>query len=225
MTEAQEERRLQVAVVTGHHPFDVIALHDLWTSFPQFDVYVQHMEDYVTDVARMREHYDVVVFYNFHQVTPGLETDWWEKDTKTALEQLGVSGQGIMILHHALLAYKQWAWWTDLVGVEDRSFGYYMNQQMHVHIEKPDHPILAGLSDFDLTDETYTMGNAEDEKGNTVLLTVDHPNSMRTLAWTRQHCNARVFCWQSGHDGTAFSNPAFNQIMHNAIRWLAGNTN
>lgn len=218
-----DKKKIPVAVVTGRHPFDVVAFHDLWCSFPHFEVYVQHMEDFVSDVAGMRQHYDVVVFYNFHQETPGSEQGWWEKNTLTALDQLGTTGQGIMILHHALLAYKGWSLWNELVGVSGRSFGYYMNQNLHVKIEKPDHPICAGLSDFDLVDETYTMDDALVGNGNTILLTTNHEKSMKTLAWTRRYGNSDVFCWESGHDGASFSNPTYRIIMERAIVWLASN--
>jgi uncharacterized protein len=218
-----DKNKITVAVVTGRHPFDVVAFQEMWRSFPHFAVYVQHMEDYVTDTAGMRQNYDVVVFYNFHQEIPGGEQGWWEKNTLAALDQLGATGQGIMILHHALLAYKGWPLWNDLVGVEGRTFGYYMNQSLRVHVETHEHPVCAGISDFDLVDETYTMDDALEGNGNTILLTTSHEKSMKTLAWTRRCGNSNVFCWESGHDGAAFRNPTYRVIMERAINWLSSN--
>ena len=45
---------------------------------------------------------------------------------------------------------------------------------------------------------------------------------MKTLAWTRQYKNARVFCCQSGHDDQVFSDPNFRKVISQGIQWLAG---
>jgi type 1 glutamine amidotransferase len=55
-----------------------------------------------------------------------------------------------------------------------------------------------------------------------VLLTTDHPKSMKTLGWVRQHRNARVFCLQSGHDGVTWASPEFRTVLERGIRWCAG---
>ena len=44
---------------------------------------------------------------------------------KTAIEHLGQTGQGIVILHHALLAYPQWPVWREIVGIADRELSSY----------------------------------------------------------------------------------------------------
>jgi type 1 glutamine amidotransferase len=47
---------------------------------------------------------------------------------------------------------------------------------------------------------------------------------MKTIAWTRQYKNARVFCYQSGHDNQAYANPNFRKVVARGIHWLAGRT-
>jgi type 1 glutamine amidotransferase len=219
---SQTTKKIKTAVVTGRHPFDVPAFHTLFRSLPGIDFYPQHLEDFVTDAGKVRDWYDVVVFYNFHQETPGDVQGWYEKAAKESLERLGETRQGILLLHHALLAFKGSPLWSELTGVQERTFGFFMNQSLRVHVANAEHPITRGLSDWDMVDETYTMADAMPVDGNTILLTVDHPQSMKTLAWTRQYRNARVFCWQSGHDGQTFANPHFRTVMARGIEWLAG---
>jgi trehalose utilization protein len=214
--------KIRTAVVSGRHPYDLPAFQAMFRSIPEIDFYPQHLEDFVADEGKVRSLYDVVIFYNFHQETPLAQKEWGETSTKAALEQLGDTRQGIMILHHALLAWKQWQLWTEVTGIPERTFGFYHDQNLHVHVENPDHPITRGLADWDMIDETYTMANARPEDGNTILLTVEHPLSMKTIGWTRQYRNSRVFCWQSGHDGVAFGNPSFRTVMSRGIQWLAG---
>lgn len=212
---------VKTAVVTGGHAFDVIGFSDMFAYLPGVQAYIQHMDDFSSSSEEIRDRYDVVLFYSFLQDIP--EDDglpWYAGKPRSALEHLGASGQGLVILHHALLAYRGWTLWEDVVGINDRGFDYFPDQQLRVQIEDTDHPICNGLSDWDIVDETYTMGDAG--PGNHVLLTTDHPNSMRTIAWTRPYRNARVFCFESGHDHKAYNNVMFQKVLTRGIIWAAG---
>jgi len=68
-------------------------------------------------------------------------------------------------------------------------------------------------------DETYAMDSAGEDSA--VLLTTDHPQSVKTIAWVRTYKNARVFCFQAGHDDQAFSDPNFRTVVGRGIRWVA----
>ena len=70
-----------------------------------------------------------------------------------------------------------------------------------------------------MVDETYEM--VEPAANNVVLITAEHPRSMRAIAWTRQYKNSRVFCYQSGHDAVAYKNPNFQAILHKGMLWAA----
>ena len=42
-----------VAVITGGHAFDVPAFHALFDNIPGTDCYIQHLEDFATDVGNI----------------------------------------------------------------------------------------------------------------------------------------------------------------------------
>jgi type 1 glutamine amidotransferase len=88
-----------------------------------------------------------------------------------------------------------------------------------VKVASRKHPITRGLDSWTINDETYTMADAGE--GNEILLTTDHPKSMKTLAWTRACKKARVFCFQCGHDNAAWSNATFREVMKRGIQWCA----
>ena len=182
-------------------------------SMPDVEAYPQDLDNFVADLGGVRDAYDVLVFYNFHRPAP-------DERTAAALESLGETSQGIVVLHHAILAFPEWPRWSEICGIDERTFGYHMNQRVPVHVADPAHPITAGLTDWELPDETYTMGSADE--GSRVLLTTDHALSMRTLAWTRRFGKSRVFCFQSGHDNDAYADPGFRTVLHRGIRWAAG---
>ena len=211
---------LRVAVVTGHHPLDFPNFQAAFRSLAGVDAYIQHMEDFVSDAGNARKGYGTVVFYNMHQHTPGNETNWYDKKTKPALDELGTTPQGIFILHHALLAFPKWPMWSKIVGIQDRSFGYHHGQKVRTEIFRRDHPITRGLEPWEMEDETYDMADAG--QGSEILLTYNHPKSMRTIAWTRTFKKARVFCYAAGHDKTAYEDPNFREVVRRGILWTAG---
>jgi len=211
--------KIKTAVVTGRHPYDVPNFYAVFKNIPEIDFYPQHLEDFISDSAANRDQYDVVVFYNFHQETPGNEQNWWEKNMKDSLEHLGETKQGILLLHHAILAFPNWDVWANICGIKDRKFSFYVGETVKTEIAKPDHPITKGVTTWEMVDETYLMRDAEE--GCEVLLTTDNPKSMKTLAWTRQYKNSKVFCYEGGHDNRTYSDPNFRKVIANGIKWLA----
>jgi hypothetical protein len=170
------------------------------------------MEDFITTPEAVRDEYDTVVFY--HMLMPGPEGP-----IKTTLERVGMTEQGIVVLHHALLAHPEWGLWSEVVGIANRKFWFYHDQQIKVQVANTQHPITRGLQSWEMVDETYTMADADE--GSEILLTVDHPKSMRTIGWTRQFKKSRVFCLESGHDNQAWANPNFREVLHRGISWSA----
>ena len=212
-TNSSDNNSIKVAVITGGHFFDVPGFHAIFRDMPNVDSYIQLEANWAADVGNVLDTYDVFLFYNMPRGLP-------EERTRPVLEKLGESGQGIFLLHHAILAYEQWPLWSDLVGISDRSFGYDHEQQLSVQIADPAHPITQGIQPWQMVDETYSMASAAD--GSHLLLTTEHPNSMRVLGWTRQFRNARVFCFQSGHDNTTYVDTNFRKTILRGIQWCAG---
>ena len=210
---------IKTAVVTGSHAFDVPGFHALWRSLPEVDFYLQDLDNFAADRGKALPHYDVVLFYNMHRNALE-EANGGHMRIKKAIEGLGESEQGIVMLHHAILAYPQWPLWSEIVGIQDRAFDFFADQMIHIEIAKPHHPITEGLGDWRMVDETYIMD--EPGHGSTILLTANHPRSMSAIAWTRQHRKARVFCLQSGHDNRVYADPSFRMVVSRGIQWAAG---
>ena len=178
------------------------------------------MDDFASSDERVRDSYDAVVFYTMLTDGPCDEGQpWYAGKPAAALEHLGDTQQGIVLLHHAILAYPQWSVWNEIAGIEDRSFGYHVGESIRIEVADPDHPITRGLSGWEAVDETYTM--VDPQSGNHPLLSVEHPRSMKTIAWAREHKSARVFCFQSGHDNQAWESGGFREVLRRGILWSA----
>ncbi len=211
---------VSVAVVTGGHSFDVPHFHRLFRGLEGVEAYIQSIDDFCASPREVRQGYDVVLFYIMMMPMPVNEGQpWYAGQPLTALGELGEASQGIVVLHHALLAYPEWPLWSEIVGIDVRQFGYFIGETVHTEIAA-DHPITHGVPAWTMIDETYTMADAG--LGSEILLTYDHPRSMRTIAWTRRYRRSRVFCYEAGHDNACWSDEHFREILRRGILWAAG---
>jgi hypothetical protein len=215
---------IRLAVITGGHAFEVPPFYELFYELPDIVSYPQHMDNFVADWARVADDYNVVLFYHMLMEDPAGELSKRQQEMFEKLGQLGNNpDQGIVVLHHAILAWPKWPFWSELVGIEERGFDYHLNQELQVEITDPEHPIVSGLATpWHLADETYTMADPLPESNNHALLGTEHDPSMRRLAWTRQFRQARVFCYQSGHDHMTYDNALYRTILERGIRWSCG---
>ena len=210
---------MKVGVITGGHAFDVVGFHRLFRSLEGMDCYIQSLEEWSADFSRAGRRYDTLVFYNMHKPLP--EDCPGGRRPREAIDSLA-EGPGHVILHHGILAFKQDPVWDTMVGMTNRTIdGFSHDETLAIHIENSDHPITQGLSDWEMVDETYDFQDVSADV-NEVLLTVDHPKSMSTMAWTRQYEQARVFNDVFGHDDQTWSNEKFRTVLERGIRWAVG---
>ena len=209
--------KIPVAVVTGHHNFDVPGFQKLLDCMPQVAFYLQDLHNFVSDEGKFNETYKAIIFYNFHQEPP-ITSRAEDVRLVQTIDKLAQNGQGLLILHHALLAFPGWTVWNQIVGISNRKFRYAANQIVETEVVEKNHPITDGLQAWEMIDEIYGMIDAGD--GSEFILSTTHPDSMKCLAWTREYKNSRVFCYQSGHDNLAFSNPNFRQVISQSVDWL-----
>jgi hypothetical protein len=216
-----ETGALRVALLTGGHAFDVPHFYQLFRQLPGMDAYPQHIYHFASSPEEIRDSYDALVFYGMDQGLPEEEGRRAAGNPRAAIERAVEQGQGIVILHHALLAWEKWDLWNQLIGFDNRNFRYKEGLELTVQVTDETHPITGGMGDFKIIDEGYVLHGDYDGRG-TVLLTVDHEDAMPHVAWAREHDTCRVFCLALGHDNQAWTNPAFRSVLQNGIEWSAG---
>jgi hypothetical protein len=167
----------------------------------------------------LRGKYDVLIMYDFTRDLDG--------PGRKNLRDFVESGGGVVVLHHALLNYQTWAWWSEeVVGGRYRlqreggipSSSVKNNQQLSV-APAVVHPVLDGIAPFRIQDETY-RGMYFSPKIRP-LLTTDNPASDVSLAWIGPCQTSRVVAIQLGHGRSAFGHPSYRALVHNAVRWVA----
>lgn len=211
---------IRVAVVTGGHSFDVPNFHTLFRALDGVDAYVQHMENLVSARHRVKDWYDVILFYSMLGFRDKEKPRFPDKPVQT-MDDVLATGKGIVMLHHAILSYTDWGLWREMVGLDAESFsGYRHDETMRIAVADSEHPITQGLEDWEMLDETYEMG--EPDADSHVVLTTDHVACMKTIGWTRQVRDSRVFNLQSGHDNQTWVDEHFKTVLLRGIQWAAG---
>jgi type 1 glutamine amidotransferase len=147
-----------------------------------------------------------------------------------AILDYAASGKGVVSLHGFCCAAKDWkpemrellGGVLSHVGLPDTKVkvGKYT-----IHNEKPDHPIMRGIADFEHEDELYyhlqTVGKLD------VLATVEYEDGIWPIAWTRPYGKGRVFVTVFGHSRwepgskDPQENPPFRQMIVQAVAWAA----
>lgn len=82
------------------------------------------------------------------------------------------------------------------------------------------HPIVAGITDFDIEDEVYGFLDLEDDVCGLLFSPhggVDHP-----LLWARQLDTGRVVYDALGHHVTSLKHPDHRAIVGRSARWAVG---
>jgi type 1 glutamine amidotransferase len=219
---AQAAEKLNVLVVTGGHPFEKGPFFELFkTNTALACQFVEHPN--VDPSFATSNKYDAIVLYDYNQ-------DISDAGKTNFLAQLK-AGTGLVILHHAIVAFPRWDEYrnilgahyymakTNLNGVEKPRSAYKHGVDFTIKVADPNHPVTRGVQDYQIHDETYNLFDVYEDCHP--LLTTDEPLSNKVIGWAKTYGNARVFFMQSGHDHFAFYNPAFQRVLDQAIRWTA----
>ncbi len=213
----------QVLVVTGGHNFDEKSFFELFESFE--DIAYQHVAQPNANQLIASEKtapYDVIVFYDMYDSITDLQ--------KQAYIDLLEQGKGMIFMHHAIVSYQEWDEFKHIIGGKYHSDSaridgtWYKSTYKHdvtinANVEDRKHEIMNGVPDFHIFDEVY--GNCEILPTVHPLISTDHPESMKYIAWINPFRNSEVVYIQSGHGPEGFQNENFRKILEQAITWSA----
>jgi sugar phosphate isomerase/epimerase/type 1 glutamine amidotransferase len=214
--------KIRVLLVTGGHDFDHAEFIKMFDSQPDIQwIEAKHPDAVQWFAPGMADKWDVSVWYDFMQPGP-------TEEVKQNLEKLFEQGKPFLIMHHAIIPYKDWPEFEEIVGStflfksdgERPASTFKHDETIDVQIVDPRHPITRFMDDFTIHDETY--GQVPIASDVTPLLKTDHPESMPLLGWTTKYKNSPIVYLQGGHDAKAFRNENLRRLVGQSIRWLDG---
>jgi uncharacterized protein len=221
---APAAENLRLLVVSGGHDFQTNQFYQVFQDNPAvtFKAFT-HLKAHAQLRPEAVKSYDVLVLYDLWQDI----SDEAKADFLAFLQ----AGKGLVILHHAVANYQKWPEYekilggryylekTTVNGVEKARSIYRHDVDFTVHLVDPNHPVTRGLKDFQIHDETY--GLFDMAPGNHPLLTTKESTSAKNIGWAKTYGPARVVFIQLGHDGQAYANPSYRQLIAQAIQWVS----
>jgi hypothetical protein len=218
------QRDVRILLTTGGHDFQEDPFFELFDKLPG----VEYTHVKLPDSAHLlkpglEEACDVIVMYDMVESIT--------EDERRSFVRLLQKGIGIVSIHHNLGAHRDWPEFTRIIGgkyifapqvIDGKKYPpstFAHDQDIPVQVNDRDHPILKGITDFQIHDETYQGYYTSPDVR--VLLTTEHPKSDRALAWASRYGNSRVIYLLLGHDAQAWNHPTYPKLLLNAILWAA----
>ncbi len=163
-------------------------------------------------------HYDAVFvhFKNYAAELPSTPA------TRDGLERFVLAGGGMCLSHFACGAFQEWPEFVNLAGRIWNGQGHDRRGPFTVRIVDKDHPITAGLEDFETDDELYFCLKG---KPSIHLLCDAHSKVKKAdqpQAFVFHPGKGRVFLCTLGHDVKAYDAQAVQQLYRQAAAWAAG---
>jgi type 1 glutamine amidotransferase len=139
-------------------------------------------------------------------------------EQRTAFERWVRAGGGVVAIHAAANADRDWAFYGELLGgARFRNHRPGPLQREDVVVEDATHPATAGLpARWSREDEWYRF-DPEPGPAAHVVATVDGD----PMAWWTEVGRGRVFYTALGHAGAAWSEPRYREHVFAAVEWAA----
>ncbi|MDP6525417.1 MAG: ThuA domain-containing protein [Kiritimatiellia bacterium] len=168
-----------------------------------------------------------VILSNWNSFGKGsAEAEDWGDDAKKAYLDFVKGGKGHVTIHAGGSSfYKDWPEYRDvtLLYWEMGKTGHGRQHEFKVRIDKPGHPVVAGLQDFQVMDELWEKpGYLED----VLVLTSSLPGNKNDATWhastfVTTYGMGRCFATSLGHGVNNMDNDAFKQLLIRGTEWAA----
>ena len=143
-------------------------------------------------------------------------------ETAEAVDGWVRGGGRLLACHGAPVCFDDWPGWGELLGARwnwARS-SHPPLAPIDVHVSHAEHPLVAGLSDFTVTDECYGFLDFVGGFEVTPLLTAEHGGAVHPLLWTRTVGEGHVVVCLLGHGPESFRHPTHAEVLRRAVGWL-----
>lgn len=208
MTQEQTEK-LNVMVMGGHtkgfHDFDIMGpIYEKFLTEAGFKVTLtEDRDDFRKEVL---EPYHVIIDYTTGEdLTP---------EQASGLLGSIVGGKGFIGVHSAADSFKQTPGYINMVG--GKFLIHPQIQPIRFNVLKPDHPVMAGIADFEMAEELYLM---ETNGHFDLLMSTFFKGIERPVTWVKGYGHGRVLYTALGHGQEQTENPNFQRLIVNGVHW------
>ncbi len=131
-------------------------------------------------------------------------------------------GKGLIVLHASnvladeMESFEQYQTWFNLIGSRFQRHAAFTRLSIHIQHE---HPITAGITDFEIDDEPYEI-ELFDPSAQILATRVTQDGAHPSL-YIREQGRGRICYLALGHDMRAWGHPSFRKLLVQAVSWAA----
>jgi type 1 glutamine amidotransferase len=193
--------------------------HDWKAHFPILEALLTKSGDFTVtmseDLNELKadsiKKYDVVLFY-------GSGLDFKDAEQEKGLCDFVRGGHAFVGVHSASDSFKKSDAYWELVGGR---FAGHGGAKFTVYIHDTEHPITAGLAEFEIQDETYSHQYHKNQCMRS-LVRMNQGDERQSMGWVQTYGKGRVFYTSLGHGREAWTNPQFQRLVVRGIYWSVG---
>ena len=162
--------------------------------------------------------YDVIVFMIYSQRRPIIPEQAQEN-----LLNFVKGGKGFFVQHLATASFPKWEEFGRLCGRKwvMGTSGHGPRGVFTAKVVNKEHPITAGMSDFETDDELYAKLQGTGKINVLVEADSDWSKKTEPLVFTLNYGKGRTVHNAFGHDRKALMNPNVQRIIVRGVEWAA----
>lgn len=184
----------------------------------EFDV-VKAAKDILTPALIAQ--YRLIVCCKSNNVIAANTAPWFEPGVTEVcaaeFEEYIRNGGGFLVVHSGL-AYTEERCEEYVAFVGSAFRGHPPRCTVDLHVTKPEHPILEGVSDFTVRDEHYAMEMLCDD-AEIFLESTSAAGGRQPAGYTRVMGAGRMCALTPGHTMDVWENKTFQRLFTNAAEW------
>lgn len=205
----------------GHYPYQIAD----WARgvFDELDYDVEETQDIFT-LDRDLSGYDLIVLGWNNALTTEDLSDSQEENLLSAVEQ----GTGVAAWHGAAAAFRASLKYHFMLGGDfiEHPAGEAYPQPYQVKITDHDHPVTAGVENFEVASEQYYMHvNPNNHVLAETVFSGEHlpwlEGHTSPVAWVREWGQGRVFYHSIGHDPGNLEEPNIRLLTKQGLQYAA----
>lgn len=145
---------------------------------------------------------------------------WMTEGQQKAIWDFVESGGGFLGMHNVEALYPADGPYYKLLG------GVFVSHPkpypFTVRVQNKNHPVTAGVEDFELFDEQHKVKyNLDDE--HLLLRSMSQENAITEAGWWNEVGKGRVVYLAPGHTREALMHPMMQRLIRNSLNWISRN--
>ena len=180
--------------------------------------FIENVEE--LNAGALKEHQLLVILRDGMNWPNGYDkpaVKWMTDAQQQAIWDFVNNGGGFLALHNSQGIYPPGGLYYKLFGGDYN--GHPKPYTFTVRVENKDHPITAGVEDFEIFDEQHTVKYYLDRE-HLLLRSIARDNLQSEAGWWREVGKGRFVYLAPGHTPEALGHPMMQRLIRNSMNWV-----